>query len=207
VTAAAATPFLSAGKMRTVERRLGQSCAVMARLVDRHGPCLLAGRSFLPVQSLVTSIIGQQLSVRAAATIRERVAAQVPGWEPVALAQLSPAQLRACGLSATKSRCLRELAHQVAEGRLRLEDLLQKPDEAVVEMLTRLPGIGPWTAQMFLIFGLGRMDVLAVGDGGLQRSARLLFGDDVRLEQVARPWRPYRSVASWYLWRHLEAPA
>ena len=107
-------------------------------------------------------------------------------------------------VSAAKSRYIVELAQRVTDGRLDFDALLSQTDDAVIDALTELPGIGRWTAEMFLIFSLKRPDVLALGDAGLQRAARDLYGEDADLESIGQSWRPYRSVASWYLWRHLD---
>jgi len=181
----------------------------MAGLVARHGPCRLAKRGGSPFESLAGAIIGQQLSTKAAATIRGRVAALVgPGFEPAAILGKSPEELRAAGLSGAKARYLRELAEKVVAGIFSFETVAALDDESAVVALTELSGIGRWTAEMFLLFHLQRADVLALGDGGLQRAANLLYPRGRRkgdlLSRVGEPWRPYRSVASWYLWRHLD---
>jgi DNA-3-methyladenine glycosylase II len=191
--------------MQDAERHLRQSCRIMARLIAQHGPCPLADREFRPFQTLANSIISQQLSAKAADTIERRVLAIVPGFTPAGFLAVPTEALRAAGLSAAKARYIGELAQRVSDGRLNLEGMQQTPDADVIAALVELPGIGQWTAEMFLIFGLRRPDVLSLGDAGLQRSARLLFGDDAKLEHVGQSWRPFCSVASWYLWRHLDA--
>lgn len=187
------------------ERHLRQSCRVMARLIVEHGPCPLADREFRPFQTLANSIISQQLSAKAADTIERRVHAIVPGFTPAEFLAIQPEALRAAGLSSAKARYILELAQRVSDGRLNLEVMQEAPDADVIAALVDLPGIGQWTAEMFLIFGLRRPDVLSLGDAGLQRSARFLFGDDAKLERLGQSWQPFRSVASWYLWRHLDA--
>jgi DNA-3-methyladenine glycosylase II len=186
------------------EKYLSQSCNVIARLIALYGPCSLADRKFRPFQTLATSIISQQLSAKAANTIERRVRAIVPSFTPTGFLAVSPEALRAAGLSSAKARYIVELAQCVSDGRLNLEAMQYALDADVIAALVELPGIGQWTAEMFLIFGLCRPDVLPLRDAGLQRAARLLFGEDVTLERVAQPWRPYCSVASWYLWRHLD---
>lgn len=186
------------------EAYLSQSCRVMAGLIRVHGPCRLADREFRPFQTLANSIISQQLSAKAADTIERRVHAIVPGLTPAGFLAVAPDALRAAGLSSAKARYIVELAQRVSDGRLNLEAMQEAPDADVVAALVELPGIGQWTAEMFLIFGLRRPDVLSLGDAGLQRAARLLFGDDAKLERLGQPWRPFRSVASWYLWRTLD---
>jgi len=190
--------------LQDAQRHLRKSCGVMERLIAQHGPCRLADREFRPFQTLANSIISQQLSAKAADTIERRVHAIVPGFTPAGFLAASPEALRAAGLSSAKARYIVELARRVSDGRLNLEAMQDAPDEDVIAALVELPGIGQWTAEMFLIFGLRRPDVLSVGDAGLQRAVRLLFGEDATLEHVGQPWRPYRSVASWYLWRHLD---
>jgi DNA-3-methyladenine glycosylase II len=187
------------------EQRLRQSCRVMAQLIAQHGPCPLADREFRPFQTLANSIISQQLSAKAAATIERRVLAVVPGFTPAGFLAVSSEALRAAGLSSAKARYIIELAQRVSAGRLDLEAMQQAPDAEVITALVELPGIGQWTAEMFLIFGLRRPDVLSLGDAGLQRATRLLFGDDAKLERVGQLWRPFCSIASWYLWRHLDS--
>ena len=183
------------------EAYLSQSCRVMAGLIRTHGPCPLADREFRPFQTLANSIISQQLSAKAADTIERRVQAIVPGFTPAEFLAVQPE----AGLSSAKARYILELAQRVSDGRLNLEAMQEAPDADVIAALVDLPGIGQWTAEMFLIFGLRRPDVLSLEDAGLQRAARLLFGDDAKLERVGQSWQPFRSVASWYLWRHLDA--
>jgi len=181
----------------------------MKRLIARHGRCPLAEREFQPFYMLANSIISQQLSTKAAAAIKGRLAVMIPPpFEPDRFLQISTEQLRAAGLSQAKARYIVALASRVCDGGLLFDEIIAKEDEAVIETLTECPGIGRWTAEMFLIFGLKRLDVLAIGDAGLQRAARLLYGKKRRsktlLARVAQSWRPYRSVASWYLWKSLE---
>lgn len=191
--------------MRAAEKHLSQSCEVMARLVTVHGPCPIADSEFLPFQTLVTSIISQQLSAKAADTIEHRVLAIVSSFTPASFLAVPFDVLRGAGLSSAKARYIIELAQRVNDGRLDFDALLRQANDDVIDALVEVPGIGRWTAEMFLIFGLRRPDVLALGDAGLQRAARLLYGEDADLESVGQLWRPYCSVASWYLWRHLDA--
>ena len=196
--------LISSQAVQDAEQHLRQSCRVMARLIAQHGPCSLADREFRPFQTLANSIISQQLSAKAADTIERRVMTIVPGFTPTGFLSVSTEALRAAGLSSAKARYILELAQRVSDGRLNLKAMQHAPDAAVIAALVELPGIGQWTAEMFLIFGLRRPDVLSLGDAGLQRAARMLFGDDARLEHVKQSWRPFCSVASWYLWRHLD---
>ncbi len=200
---------MTASAIRKAERHLAKADPIMKRLIARHGPCPLAAREFEPFHMLTSSIVSQQLSAKAAAAIKQRLAVLIPPpFAPERFLQMSPERLRAAGLSQAKSRYIFALAGRVCDGRFLFGEMVGRDDEDVIETLAECPGIGRWTAQMFLIFGLKRLDVLAVGDAGLQRAARLLYGKKRRsrtlLPRVAEAWRPYRSVASWYLWRSLE---
>ncbi|TMA64647.1 MAG: DNA-3-methyladenine glycosylase 2 family protein [Deltaproteobacteria bacterium] len=195
--------------IREAEHYLAHADPVMRRLIARHGPCPLAEREFEPFHMLANSIISQQLSTKAAATIKQRVGelVGVPFQTEKVLA-VSSEKLRDAGLSQAKARYIRELAARVVDGRLIFDELMAIEDEAVIEKLIEANGIGRWTAEMFLLFGLKRLDVLALGDAGLQRSARILYGkrrkSETLLRRVAEAWKPYRSIACWYLWRSLE---
>jgi DNA-3-methyladenine glycosylase II len=176
----------------------------MAELVVRHGPCQIAALDYKPFETLAGSIISQQLSVKAADTIEKRVLAIINAMTPEGVLSVTPEELRACGLSGAKVKYMRALAERVAAGEMDFDALVAEPDdELVIKELVSLPGIGRWTAEMFLIFGLKRPNVLAIGDAGLQRASRMLY--DKPLQDVGEIWQPYRSFASWYLWRHLDA--
>jgi DNA-3-methyladenine glycosylase II len=196
--------ILSSSTIRAAEKHLGQSCEIMDRLIIVHGPCSIADRGFLPFHTLVTSIISQQLSAKAATTIERRVLNIVSNLTPSGILAVPFDALRGAGLSSSKTRYIIELARIVHDELLDFNSLLQLPDEDVIAALVQLPGIGRWTAEMFLIFGLRRPNVLALGDSGLQRATRLLYGEDADIKSVGRLWHPYCSVASWYLWRHLD---
>ncbi|AIC16787.1 DNA-3-methyladenine glycosylase family protein [Nitrososphaera viennensis] len=164
-----------------------------------------------PFQSLVRSIMYQQLAGSAADAIHARFLKLYSGRfpSPARLAATPDAQLRAVGLSGRKVEYVKGLAAGVAGGRLDLASLATMEDEQVIEQLTTVRGIGRWTAEMFLIFCLGRPDVLPVGDLGLQRAIQKAYclhkpPTPERMEKIARPWRPYRSVATWYMWKSLE---
>jgi DNA-3-methyladenine glycosylase II len=162
--------------------------------------------------ALVSAILGQQISVKAARSIRARLEALVPAGQemtPDLILSLTPEQLRAAGLSRAKALYVVDLAEKVRNGTLDLALVAEMPDEDVADVLTRVKGIGRWTADMFLIFCLGRCDVLPVGDLGLRAAAQRVYSlsalpDPRTLRAIAEPWRPYRSVATWYLWRSLD---
>ena len=196
---------ISAETLLDAEHHLSQSCAVMAQLVATHGRCEIIERNLSSFQTLASSIIGQQLSAKAADTIKRRVSDIVPGFTPRGFLTTSSDALRGAGLSTAKTRCIKELAERISDGRLDLDAMAHQSDDEAIEALTNVPGIGRWTAEMFLIFGLKRPNVLALSDAGLRRAARLLYGQDATLEVVGKLWQPYCSVASWYLWRHLDA--
>jgi DNA-3-methyladenine glycosylase II len=162
--------------------------------------------------ALASAIVFQQLSGRAAQTIFTRVCALTPGPrfpEPSELRELSDVELRAAGLSRAKLAALRDLGDRIADGRLVLPNIGRKSDEEIIEHLTSVRGIGVWSAQMFLLFRLGRLDVMAEGDMGVQEGVRLLDGlrERPRPKDVlarAEVWRPLRSVACWAMWRLVE---
>jgi DNA-3-methyladenine glycosylase II len=149
-------------------------------------------------------IISQQLSARAAETIERRVLKLVPDLTAEGFIGVPDASLRGAGLSSAKIRYINQLAERVTDGRLNLYAFRQVPDEKVILALTEVPGIGRWTAEMFLIFGLRRPNVLSESDAGLRRASKLLYGEGVGLESLKPRWHPFCSVASWYLWRHLD---
>jgi DNA-3-methyladenine glycosylase II len=163
--------------------------------------------------ALVRSIVGQQLSTKAARAIYARLSDRFGGRTPTPQEVLAddPEELRAAaGLSRAKVSYLRSLAEHVLEGSLELERLDELPDEEVIAELVAVRGLGLWSAQMFLMFHLGREDVLPVGDLGIRRAVMLRYGlpelpAPAALEQIGEPWRPHRTLASLYLWRSLDA--
>ncbi len=187
---------------------LREADPTLAAIIDAVGNRTLERRHD-PFVSLARAIVGQQLSTAAAKTIWERVLSEVTVLTPEAILSAERAALRACGLSERKTDYLGTLARGFAEGGVNPAAWQTRDDEAVIEDLTRLPGIGRWTAEMFLIFHLLRPDVLPLGDVGVQRALRLHYGNGAalgprKLARVTNPWRPWRSVATWYLWRSLE---
>ena len=192
-------------------RILARRDPILRDLMRRHGPCRLADSQHTdPFQALVHAIISQQLSTKAAATIAGRVDALLDGLPmPARVSAVSDAQLRSAGLSGQKVRYLRDLCARIGDGTLPLDALDRMPDEEVIAALTRVKGIGRWTAEMFLMFRLHRPDVLPVGDLGIvkavQRAYRLrAVPSPTRLLRLGESWRPYRSVACWYLWASLD---
>jgi len=196
--------LLTDGVKRQAVAHLANVDRVMAKLITAHGACRIGAKKRDPFEILATSIISQQLSVKAADTIEKRVRALMSSFEPATLLSTSHDLLRSAGLSNGKARYLHALATHIVDGKLDFVALKKCHDEHVIEALTEVPGIGRWTAEMFLMFGLRRADVLATGDVALQRAVRNLYGERKTLDQVGKKWRPYASVASWYLWRSLE---
>lgn len=155
--------------------------------------------------SIARSIISQQISVKAAATIRRRVVELAGELSPAALSAQTDEKLRSAGLSTAKVAYIRDLCNKVLAGEVNLEQLHQLSDEEAAAKLVSIKGIGKWTAEMFLIFGLGRQNIISYGDAGLQRAAKWLHELDERpdrkyLQQVSHLWAPYSSIASIYLW-------
>lgn len=201
----------------TIARAQRELCArdpKMARAIEHVGTCtLLPRREGTHFGHLTRNIIFQQLSGSAAATIHGRFAALVGGDQqapdPRAVLAIPDVTLRSCGLSAAKVRAVRDLAQHVVDERLPLHALDTMDDQSIIDALVAVRGIGPWTAQMFLMFRLGRPDVLPVLDLGVRKGAQRIYRtralpDAVRLEKLARNWRPWASVASWYCWRVLD---
>ena len=187
----------------------------MRRLVDEQGPLdeeeRRRGRPREAYGALVRSIVGQQLSTKAARTIYERLTALFDGRTPTPAELLAadPEKVRSAGLSRPKVGYLRSLAEHVESGELELDRLTELPDEEVSEQLTAVKGLGQWTADMFLIFHLRRPDVLPVGDLGIRRAVERAYGlpdipDAAQVLEIGEPWRPHRSLASLYLWRSLD---
>ena len=187
---------------------------VLAALIKQHGPCGLGDALRADhFSALVRAIVFQQLSTKAASTIHGRLVAMVPAGTvtPDALSAISETQFRTAGLSRQKAMYLRDLCDKVAAGAVRLDTIDALEDEEAITALTQVKGIGRWTAEMFLMFRLHRPDVLPVGDLGILTAVQKAYGlrkrpTPDRLRELADAWKPYRSVACWYLWRSLDTP-
>ena len=186
---------------------------VLAAIIKRHGKCELGAvrDRFDHFAMLVRAIVFQQLSTKAATTIHGRLVACMPDSKPTAaaLAAVTEEQFRAAGISRQKVGYLRDLSERVLSGALPLESVDAMSDEEVVVALTQVKGIGRWTAEMFLIFRLQRPDVLPVGDLGIVNAIHKAYRlrkkpTPERMRKLGEAWRPYRSVATWYLWRSLD---
>jgi DNA-3-methyladenine glycosylase II len=196
------------------DRELMRTDKVLRRVMEERGPIHpeIDRRGSRPNawEALARSIVGQQLSTRAAASIWAKLTDQFGGRtpEPEELLRKRPATLRKAGLSNSKVAYLRDLAARVKDGRLDLKRLRDLSDESVIAELIEVKGVGQWTAEMFLIFHLGRPDVAAVGDLGIRRAVQIAYGFDElpgpdELNRIAEKWRPHRTLASIYLWRSL----
>ena len=206
---------LSAPEFERARRILMRRDPRLAVVIKHVGPCLLpAARTRAPFGSLVRAIMSQQLSGKAADTIHGRVLNLVGGPQelsPSSLLAVAPVDLRAAGVSGPKISYLRDLAERVSDGRLNLELLEEQTDAEVIAAITAVKGLGRWSAEMFLMFRLNRPDVFPVADLGIVKGVQKLLGMKRRpkprtMERLAEEWRPYRSVAAWYLWRLLEIP-
>jgi|SRR5689334_8410478 len=181
-------------------------------IIKRVGPCTLhAFAPKDPFETLCMSIASQQLSTKAAATIFGRFKDLFPPDRkptPERVMTLADDQLRACGFSRAKAAFVKDLAAHVLDGRLDLKGLKKHSDDDVMKQLIAVKGIGRWTAEIFLMFRLGRPDVLPADDLGLMNAVHRAYGlrkrpDAKKLRSMGEAWRPYRSVAAWYLWQSL----
>jgi len=190
------------------KRELARNDAVLGEIIRSYPRIHLQSRGD-PFQTLTRSIVGQQISVKAAQSVWDRLRATARDMTPDSLLALERAALRACGLSERKAEYITDLARHFREGALHVHRWPDMEDDAVIAELTAVRGIGRWTAEMFLIFSLLRPDVLPLDDLGLQRAVSLAYrkGRTVTpggLRRLAQAWRPWRSVATWYLWRSLD---
>ncbi len=197
--------------IRTAESELQMSDPVIARLIEQHGPCTLFSENSLihtpHFHVLVWAIINQQLSVASARSIENRLSSLVQSgvFDLDSILELDDQQMASCGLSRQKIRYIHALCDSVDDGELNLGQLESMDNVTVFDALTALPGIGPWTVDMFLMFSLGRLDVLPLGDLALRKSIEHHYElPDKPATQdyhaIADRWRPYRTVSSWYLW-------
>ncbi|MEQ1885934.1 MAG: DNA-3-methyladenine glycosylase [Bryobacteraceae bacterium] len=196
--------------MRKAIHHLKKADPVLAAIIERCGPYKVQYRE--PIfQTLVRSIIYQQLSGKAALTIFNRVkdAANEDPLTPESMLKMRPQKMRTLGLSKQKIEYIRELARKTRDGEIVFERLRELDDAEIIAQLTQARGVGVWTVQMFLIFALKRLDVLPVADLGVRSAMKRAYGmeelpNPAEMQKIAEPWRPYATVASWYLWRSLD---
>lgn len=200
-----ATGDLGAAVFTRARRHLTRRDPVLGGLIARVGRCTLrpGGDAF---EALVRAVVAQMISTAAARSVYARLEATVGEMTPANLLAAGAERVRAAGLSGAKVRALTDLSNHVVSGQLPLAHLPELDDEEVIDRLVDVRGIGRWTAEMFLIFSLGRLDVLPVDDLGLRAGVKEHFGlaqlpGRAALRELAESWRPYRSVATWYLWR------
>ncbi|MEQ1946075.1 MAG: DNA-3-methyladenine glycosylase [Bryobacteraceae bacterium] len=196
--------------MRKAIHHLKKADPVMAAIIQRCGSYKVQYRE--PIfQTLVRSIVYQQLSGKAALTIFNRLkdASKVDPLTPESMLRMRPQKMRALGLSKQKLEYIRELARKTRDGEIVFERLPELEDTEIIAQLTQVKGVGVWTVQMFLIFALKRLDVLPVADLGVRSAMKKAYGlpelpKPAEMQKIAEPWRPYATVASWYLWRSLD---
>ena len=187
---------------------LAERDAVLRGLIERFQGLALASRGDA-FATLARSIVGQQISVKAAQSVWARLSGRLIDVTPASVCRARTSALKACGLSGQKALYLRELSRNFLDGTLDETHWHALEDEALVAELTQVKGIGRWTAEMFLMFHLARPDVLPLADLGLQRAMRLHYNrgrplSDARMRKIGAVWAPWRSVATWYLWRSLD---
>ncbi len=200
------TPFY-----KKARGHLSKNCPVLKQVIGLVGPCTMIPFPGDPFTLLVRCVIYQQISTKAAKSIFDKLQTAMGGSSiPMArLAQLTNEEFKACGISGPKQRTLRAVIEHHKTNPDLLKSIPNLADDEVTERLTQIKGIGPWTADMFLMFGIMRPDVFPVGDYGVRVAIKKLFRlrkmpDAAKCHKLGAPWKPYRSVASWYLWRSLE---
>ncbi len=189
-------------------RELAERDAVLRELIARFLGLALGSRGDA-FSTLARSIVGQQISVKAAQSVWDRLSGRLVTVTPASVSRARTPALRACGLSGQKALCLRDLARKFLDGTLDDARWHALDDETVIAELTQVRGIGRWTAEMYLMFHLARPDVLPLADLGLQRAMRLHYNRGrpltvTRMQKIGAAWAPWRSVATWYLWRSLD---
>jgi DNA-3-methyladenine glycosylase II len=196
------------GKSSTPEAFLMQQDKKIGRLITIFGYAKIGKNKGEPFDRLARAVIGQQLSTAAAGSITKRIES-IHGkrpFKPARFLALGTEQLRACGISNSKIKTIAGIAEASIAGKISHKAFERLDDSEVLKMLTSYWGIGKWTAEVFMMYGLNRLDALALGDGGLIRAHRILYPNSKSLESTAQKWRPYRAVAAWYLWRFLDNP-
>lgn len=201
-----------ANQLRVAEIWLTEHDERLSPLIRRYGRCRLAPHQEYYAE-LVSSIVGQQLSVKAADTIWHRVLQIFDNKMPTPrqLLAVDTEKLRAAGLSYAKVAYVKDLAEHILDGRLDMVHVATLPNDELIEQLTAVKGIGEWSAHMFMIFSLGRLDILPVGDLGVRKAAMKIYGlpelpgrDSLEELATENQWHPYESVAAWYLWQSLD---
>lgn len=195
--------ILSKTGVKKAMTHLRKADPVMGRLIRQYGPCPLGPERADPFARLIRAITAQQLSTRAARTIFEKCIHAAGELSPQALLACEDSALRAAGLSARKAEYVKALSRAVLAGEVDFTAFRACDDEEVIKTLVSVKGIGRWTAEMFLIFSLGRADVLPQGDLGLNNAVKKLYGENAQIIHFKERWSPFCSVACWYLWASL----
>lgn len=199
-------------KLTEASEHLSKKDSTLAVVIAASGPCRIKPHKD-HYGELVSNIVGQQLSTKAAYRIWQRVLALFDGKMPAPeqLLKIDDQKLRDVGLSWAKVRYVKDLAQHILDGRLDIDHIAAMPNDQLIEQLTAVKGIGEWSAHMFMMFGLGRLDILPVGDLGIRKAIQQLYKLDAlpAPEQIItianeNSWHPYESVASWYLWQSLD---
>lgn len=181
---------------------------VLKKLYVQYGPHEFEDRSEYLLQQLIESIISQQLSTKAATTIYNRFLAlfNSPFPTPEEILKIDSEKLRSAGMSYSKAQYIKNIAQAFKDKEIDIQKISKMSDEEVIKTLTKIKGVGKWTAEMILIFTLKRADVFSIGDAGLRRAIKNLYKleNDLDILKLSESWKPFRSLASWYLWRSLE---
>lgn len=197
--------------IKKATRHLKYSDKKISALIEKYGACSIRLALDNPFHALTSSIISQQLSASAARAIKGRLFAALDSesFTPEGVLKISPLSFKTAGLSRAKQDYIRGIALVAQNGDLDFPSISECHDDEVISRLIALQGVGRWTAEMFLIFGLGRPDVLSVSDAGLKKGFKLVYGLEqlpsaAEMIAIGERWKPYRSVASWYLWRTID---
>jgi DNA-3-methyladenine glycosylase II len=189
------------------QRHISRRDAILKEIIKRVGPCTLTPRPDEPLALLLRCVIAQQISTKAADSISKKLAQKWAGSPTLAkLQKLTPTDYSECGISGPKQKAISAILDRVATDRGFLKRLPTLDDEAFREEVTSIKGLGPWSADMLLIFGFSRLDVLPVGDLGVKMGMKDVYGlksvpTADEMTELAEPWRPYRTIGTWYIWR------
>lgn len=199
--------FLIANAVKHLQRSDG----VLSTLIKKYGPCTIAPSHNNLFHVLVSSIISQQLSARVAEAIKQNFLELLSAkqFTPDGILTVLPINHEVVGISRAKLEYIRKLTLAVKSGELDFPSIIKREDEEIITKLTSFTGVGRWTAEMFLIFGLGRPDILSINDAGLKKALKISYQllelpSIEKMISISEPWKPYRTVASWYLWRILD---
>jgi DNA-3-methyladenine glycosylase II len=189
-----------------IKRYLSRKDKVLARLIAQHGSPKITATKKNPFDSLVGSVISQQLSSNVSSTIKKRLV-KITGrrpFKPEKIIHLTEADLRNCGISFAKIKTLKGLANEALKGNLDIKKFKNLSDDEVIKYLSSFWGIGNWTSEMFLMFTLKKLDILPLNDAGLNRAHAILYPNAKSFSNTADQWKPYRTIGCWYLWKFID---